>query len=56
MQPVCPFVERECTPACRAYMAREGKEWCGVISAMMSLSKPVRELVRAFMWQAKEEG
>ncbi len=53
--PVCPFVDRSCTSACRAYMAHEGREWCGVISALLSLSKPVRDLVRGFMWNMKED-
>ncbi len=51
--PVCPFVNRECTSACRAYMARDGKEFCGVISAWTSITRQFRESNAAYLANSK---
>ncbi|MDI6854022.1 MAG: hypothetical protein QME75_10535 [Deltaproteobacteria bacterium] len=52
--PVCPFVDRNCTAACKAYLARDGRDLCGVISAILHLGKQLRELTQAYLCNSKE--
>ncbi|MDI6855114.1 MAG: hypothetical protein QME75_16090 [Deltaproteobacteria bacterium] len=52
--PVCPFVNRECTTNCKAYMARDGRDFCGVISAILNLGKQLRDLTQVYLFNSKE--
>lgn len=44
MEKICPFVDRECTPDCCGYVARQdGKEYCGVISALLRIGTALKD-------------